>query len=410
MIHQEFKNGWRPLTAATIGAGCGITSIPFYTHGVFVVPIAAEMGWGRGATQFAFTLLMLSTIICAPLIGILLDRLGARKVGLLSIPLLGATFAGLSLATEMIWTYYLAWVVMAVLAAGTLPVTWTRAVTTWFDDKRGLALGITMSGTGIAAALAPMTASWLITTFDWQTAYRMLGLIIVLIGLPVVALWFREAGVSDRAVKSGLQLWGDTPQAAYRQARFWVLAASLLLVSTGIAGVISNLVPLLQDRGLSVVDAASYAGLVGVAVIVGRLVTGYLLDKVWAPAIAAVFLSAPAVSCVILTSSDPANAWIAFAAFTVGFAAGAELDIIAYLTSRYFGLLHYGAIYGTQFAFFAMGAGLGPPAFGFVFDFTSSYNPILWISGGLFLAGGTVLLLMGPYPAQELNRTTSTSG
>lgn len=410
MIHSEFRQGWRPLTAATIGAGCGITSVPFYTHGVFVIPIAAEMGWGRGATQFAFTLLMLTTILCAPLIGVLLDRLGARKVGLLSIPLLGATFAGLSFATELIWTYYFAWVLMAVLAAGTLPVTWTRAVTTWFDEKRGLALGITMSGTGIAAALAPMTASWLITNFDWQTAYRVLGVIIVLIGLPVVALWFREAGGGEVASEARKPVWGDTPQAAYRQPRFWILAASLLLVSTGIAGVISNLVPLLQDRGLSVVDAASYAGLVGVAVIVGRLVTGYLLDKVWAPTIAAIFLSAPAISCVILTSPDPANAWIAFAAFTVGFAAGAELDIIAYLTSKYFGLLHYGAIYGTQFAFFAMGAGLGPPAFGFVFDFTSSYNPILWISAALFLAGGTILLLMGPYPEVGDRLTKQTAG
>lgn len=398
IIHREFRQGWRPLTAATIGAGCGITSIPFYTHGVFVVPIAAEMGWTRGATQFAFTLLMLSAIVCAPLMGMLLDRFGARRVGLASIPLLGLTFAGLSLATPQIWTYYAAWLVMAVLAAGTLPVTWTRAVTTWFDEKRGLALGITMSGTGIAATIAPVVAAALIAAYGWQGAYQALGLIIVLIGLPVVALWFREASQADLRGSAPRVLTGIMLREASRLPRFWVLAVSLLFVSTGIAGVISNLVPLLLDRGFDGPVAARYAGLIGIAVIFGRLVTGYLIDRVWAPLIAAIFLSAPAVACLLLASGSPVEFWIGLAAFLIGFAAGAELDLIAYLTSRYFGLKYYGAIYGAQFAFFAMGAGLGPPMFGFVFDFTASYTPILLVSAVLFFVGGMILLLMGAYP------------
>jgi MFS family permease len=401
LIHHEFRPGWRPLTAATIGAGCGITSIPFYTHGVFVLPIAAEMGWTRGATQFAFTLLMLSAIVCAPLMGMLLDRFGARRVGLVSIPLLGLTFAGLSLATPQIWTYYAAWLVMAVLAAGTLPVTWTRAVTTWFDEKRGLALGITMSGTGIAATIAPVVAAALIANYGWQDAYRALGLIIVLIGLPVVALWFREASQADLRGSTPRVLSGITLREAARLPRFWILALSLLFVSTGIAGVISNLVPLLIDRGFDGPVAARYAGLIGIAVIFGRLVTGYLIDRIWAPLIAAIFLSAPAVACLLLASGSPVEFWIGLAAFLIGFAAGAELDLIAYLTSRYFGLKYYGAIYGAQFAFFAMGAGLGPPMFGFVFDFTASYTPILLVSAVLFFVGGMILLLMGPYPGDD---------
>ena len=398
LIHHEFHKGWRPLTAATIGAGCGITSIPFYTHGVFVVPIAAEMGWTRGATQFAFTLLMLSAIVSAPLMGMLLDRFGARRVGLVSIPLLGLTFAGLSLATPAIWTYYAGWLVMAVLAAGTLPVTWTRAVTTWFDEKRGLALGLTMSGTGIAAAISPLVAAALITNYGWQDAYRFLGLIIVLIGFPVVVLWFREASQVDLPSSTPRVLTGITLKRATRLRSFWILAVSLLFVSTGIAGVISNLVPLLIDRGFDAPVAARYAGLIGIAVILGRLVTGYLIDRVWAPLIAAIFLSAPALACLLLASGTPVELWIGVAAFLIGFAAGAELDIIAYLTSRYFGLRYYGAIYGAQFAFFALGAGLGPPMFGYVFDFAASYTPILLVASGLFFIGGTILLLMGPYP------------
>ena len=158
----EFKRGWRPLLAGMVGVGTGLTGIVFYSHGVFVVPVSTEMGWSRGETQFAFSFVMMSALITAPLVGMLIDRYGSRTPALGSMMALAVAFAGLSSASESIWSYYAAWMIMSVVGAGTLPVTWTRAVNRWFDRRRGLALGITMVGTGLSATIGPILATWLI--------------------------------------------------------------------------------------------------------------------------------------------------------------------------------------------------------------------------------------------------------
>ncbi len=398
LFHGEFRRGLRPLIAATVGAGCGLTSIPFYTHGVFVVPVAGSMGWGRGETQFAFAFLMMSAIVTAPAVGVLIDRFGARRIALVSIPLLGATFGGLSLSGSGIWSYYLLWICMAVLASGTLPVTWTRVVNTWFDKRRGLALGLTMSGTGIAAALSPVLAASLIETYGWEVAYRILGIVIVVIALPIAALWLREAPRTSQDMLKGSAGAGVRLSDALRTLRFWILGLAFLCVSVGIGGLITNLVPMLLDRGLDPGSAAEYAGFVGVSVIAGRLVTGFLIDKLWAPGIAFAFLSAPAVSCLLLSVGLQSDVWLAIAALIVGLAAGAELDLIAFLVSRYFGLRHYGAIYGAVFVFFAVGSGFAPAVFGSVYDRFHTYTPILVVAASLFVVGGSLLLLLGKYP------------
>ncbi|HNR23481.1 MAG TPA: MFS transporter, partial [Steroidobacteraceae bacterium] len=145
-------------------------------------------------------------------------------------------------------------------------------------------------------------------------------------------------------------------------------------------------------------SAAEYAGFVGVSVIAGRLVTGFLIDKLWAPGIAFAFLSAPAVSCLLLSVGLQSDVWLAIAALIVGLAAGAELDLIAFLVSRYFGLRHYGAIYGAVFVFFAVGSGFAPAVFGSVYDRFHTYTPILVVAASLFVVGGSLLLLLGKYP------------
>ena len=189
---QEFKTGWRPLVGAIFGVGSGLTGIVFYTHGVFVIPITDEFGWSRGETQFAFSFVMISAVITGPFIGILSDRFGARLIALLGLFALSLTFASLSLTNATLSNYYLLWIVMSVLSAGTFPVTWTRGVNTWFDSNRGLALGLTMVGTGIVAAIGPILAVKLISNYGWRDAYFFLGLIILLISLPIVFLFFHE--------------------------------------------------------------------------------------------------------------------------------------------------------------------------------------------------------------------------
>ena len=180
--------------------------------------------------------------------------------------------------------------------------------------------------------------------------------------------------------------------------RFWVLAIGILLVAISISGVITNLVPLLTDRGLSVSQAASYAGLIGLSVIGGRVIAGFLMDHLWAPLIAAIFLGMPCLAAVLLTGESLTPLTISLSVLIIGLAAGAELDLMAFLVSRYFGLKNYGGLYGGIYIFFSLGAGLAPALFGLAFDSFGNYQMTLNVVAVTSLMGAALMLTLGRYP------------
>lgn len=397
----EFRRGFKPLLGAVIGAGCGISSISFYTHGVFANAISTTTDWSMSQIQLGVTIMILMPVITAPVIGWMIDKFGARRIGLCSIPIYGLTLAAFALTDDTIASYHLLWVCMSLLSAGTLPITWTRVVSTWFDRRRGLALGITLAGTGIAATLAPSYVTSLIAEYGWRNAYAVLALTITVISLPGVYFLFTERpnpGAESGAPDESATLSGINLAEALRGYRFWAMGIGLLLVAAGISGLIVSLVPLLVKKGLSASSAAGYAGLIGVNVILGRLLAGYLIDRFWAPMIAAIFLCAPCVAALILTGSEIAPALIIVSALIIGLAAGAELDLFAYLTGRFFGLRHYGALYGGQYVFFSIGAGIAPFAFGRAFDHFGNYDQILLVVAGMSVVGALLMLTLGRYP------------
>lgn len=383
-----------------IGAGCGLSSISFYTHSVFAAAITRDTGWSRGDVQLGVTIMILMAVVTAPAIGGLIDRLGARRVALMSIPLYGISLAAMALSTDQLWTYYLAWAVMSLVAAGTLPITWTRVVNGWFNRHRGLALGITLGGTGIAATLGPTYVTGLIEQFGWRQAYAVLALTITAIAMPAVYFLFRspQERRSQNATYERPSIDGLTLREGMRDYRFWAIGCSLVLAAAGISGLITNTVPLLIDRGLTTAKAAGYAGLIGLSVIAGRLVVGALVDRIWAPLVAAVFLSIPAIAALLLANAAPSSTMITASMIFIGLAAGAELDLLAFLTSRYFGLRHYGKLYGALYVFFSIGAGLAPVSFGYVFDYFDSYGPILLTVASMSVVGAGLMLTLGKYP------------
>ena len=411
-MSNEFRRGYKPLLGALIGAGCGLSSVCFYTNGVFVAAISEDMNWSRGAIQVGVSIMILIAVITAPTVGWLIDRYGARRIALISLPLFGITLSGMSLVTDEIWTFYAGWTVMSIFAAGTLPITWTKVVNGWFDDFRGMALGLTLAGTGIAATLAPSYVVWLIDIMGWRNAYVALAFTVMAISLPSVYLLFKEPAESqsgkvnqiDAAIsKQPLMATGLSVKEALKGYRFWVLSISLLLVAASISGVITNFVPLLTDKGLSFADAARYAGLIGVSVIGGRLVAGFLMDRLWAPMIAAIFLCMPCLAAFILTTGNISPMLLGLSALIVGLAAGAELDLMAFLVSRYFGLKHYGALYGGIYIFFSIGAGLAPAMFGWTYDMFGHYQAVLYIAAISSMIGACLMLTLGRYPLFDVD-------
>ena len=400
---KEFKLGYKALLGAMIGAGCGLASISFYTHSVFVTAISQDTDWSRGQIQMGVSIMILMAIVTAPIVGSLVDRFGARIIALFSIPLYGLSMSSFVLIGDDINHYYFVWTVMSIIAAGTLPVTWTRVVNQWFDNSRGIALGLTLAGTGIAATFGPTYVTSLIQDFGWRKAYLFLALTVSFFSMPAVFFLFKEPIVKNTSneTKTDKVLLGVAFRDALQGHQFWYMGIALIFAAGGISGLITNSVPMLIDKGFTLAEAASYAGLIGLSVILGRLVVGFLLDYFWAPMIAAIFLSSPLIAAIILVGNLDSSLIISLSMIIIGLAAGAELDLLAFLASRYFGLKEYGKLYGSLYVFFSIGAGLAPAAFGRYFDANGDYELLLYIIIITSLISGLLMLKLGPYPSSK---------
>ncbi len=405
---KEFKFGWPVILSSTFGIGLGMSPLPFYTIGVFAIPLTKNFGWGMDTVMGGLTVFTLSALIASPLVGYVADKIGARKTALWSLLLFGLCFISFSFNTGSPILYYAIWGVMAFAGAGTLPMTWTRAINNWFIKNRGLALGLSLLGTGIFGSLAKLYAFSLIENFDWKTAYLGVGLLPLLIALPLAYFFFRDIDdpkVAKRVAKLRAEIpshntankSGMTVKEAFKDWKFWLLAFCFILISFAVGGPIPNLENMLSNKGFDAGDAVILASVIGYAVLVGRLLGGYLLDHFWAPAVAFVLLSIPALSCYLLQGADLTYTNALIAVIILGFGAGVEYDLMAYLVSRYFGMKNYAAIYGFLYGFFALGAGFGPVVFGKFFASTGSYDTILFYAMIAFLAGSFPLLFLGKY-------------
>jgi predicted MFS family arabinose efflux permease len=411
--YVEFRYGWPVVLSSALGIALGMSPLPFYTIGVFAAPLMQEFGWSISQVMFALAVFTMVALFAAPMIGYITDRVGVRKVVLTSIVLFSLTMMSFSLNNGSTTLYLTIWGVLAIAGAGTLPITFTRAISRWFNQKRGLALGIALIGTGIAGALAKVYAGFLIQEFGWRWAYIGVGALPLVIAFPAAFFLFRDvddpkAGlraekmIQHHADSGGAKVYGMSLAQAFKDWRFWLLAVTFVPLSFAIGGPIPNLETLLQSKGFGVSDAIFLASLIGYSVLVGRLVGGFLLDHFWAPAVACVLLMLPAISMYLLQSGDLSYQETAFSIVLLGFAAGLEYDLLAYMVSRYFGIRYYAVIYGTLYAFFAAGAGFGPAVYGRSFQATGSYDTILNWSMWAFIFCSLALLLLGRYRDEEL--------
>jgi OFA family oxalate/formate antiporter-like MFS transporter len=404
---QEFRSGWRVLLASAMGVTCGITAIPIYTIGAFVGPLEDAYGWSRGAIQSATVFAYLTLIFAGPVAGYLTDHFGPRRVALWSVFGISAAVGSASILAGSLWGLYLAYALIGILGAGTSPVVWTRAVSSWFVKKRGLAFGLTLMGTGLFATVGPIYVTFAIAEFGWRGGYLALAIVPIIFVLPLVYFWFYEkqdasktpadAPPSDAGQDAG-QDGGIDLRTALRTSQFWIIGFSFLFFSTSISGFIASYIPMLTDSGLTRGEAASMAGFIGISVILGRVVTGFLLDHVRAAVLSTVVMALPAIGCLLWGIGVGGSSGPLIAAIFVGLAGGAEFDLVAYMTSRYFGLKHYGKLYGILFSSVIAGAAIGPLMFGFGFDMAGSYSAVLLTAASLFVVGGVSQLFLGNYP------------
>jgi predicted MFS family arabinose efflux permease len=388
--------------AGALGLIVGNGPISVFAFGVFIGPLENEFGWSRASLGIAMALCALLSAITLPFVGLLMDKFGVRRPLGFAICLFGLNVAAIGLSTTLPMFIALT-AVTGVTGAAQSPIGYVKSIASYFDRRRGLAIGIAMSGIGIGTALVPQYAQWLIGSFGWRMGYMGLGLAVAVVALPSVLLLLQEP-VGDRASSAT----GEPPPGialvdAIRGRSFWRIALAVLLVSIAVNGLLVHAVPLLVERGWSSSAAASVLAAAGIGGLSGRILAGYLMDRVFGAYVAAGFFALAIGGTYLLASG--ANAVLAMVA--IGLAAGAEVDMIGFFVSRYFGLKRFGQLYGALFAIFTVGAGLGPLLLGALYTRVHGYEAGMWTCGVSLAAASLCVLTLGAYSYQPVGGPSS---
>lgn len=401
---SEVFRGWWVVAAASFALFLSTGTIVILSFGVFLNPLIQYFEASRGAVSVAYTLHGLVGAACTPLIGRLIDRVGPRRVILVGTTLFGSTLLGSLLITSTnIAHLYALFVTLGLLTGCTSPPPYGVVVSRWFDRRRGLALGLLAVGLGTGAMVIPALATRLIAAFGWQIAYATLGGATLLLALPVIAVFLKDDPRAHGSWPDGIEpqtedhapLAGLTWAEIRRERTFWLLVLAFFLAGMGLFGCIGHMAALLLDRGGTREAATAASSLVGFALLVGRLGVGYLLDRLFAARLAGLVFVGAALGMVLLIAGNVGVAPLA--AFLLGAAMGAEVDFIAYMMSRYFGLRALGTANGFGFSSFALGGSLGVLLMGVGFDKTGAYiAPIAALVLAMIVAA-VIMARLGPY-------------
>lgn len=399
--------GWWVVLTAALGLCLGSAPIMTFSFSVFLKPLTRDFHSGRGAVSFAYTLFNLTTGLSILLAGRMVDRFGARRVIAVCAVMFAVILLSNGIISAKISELYVFYVALGLFAPGMGPLPYSEVVSHWFDKHRGLALGLMMFGLGMGAMITPSVAQRLIAIFGWRAAYVAYGLAVLLISVPVVGVFLRErpekmgllpdgaahvpTAKPEEDIRPGLS-WSD----ARHGRTFWIMVCAFCLSGASVQGCVVHMSAMLTDRGSTAQTAALASSAVGAALLIGRVGAGYLLDRLFAPLVAAFFFGVAAVGITLLgISTAPLVAFVA--AFLIGLGLGAEVDLVAYMTSRYFGFRSFGEIYSYAWAAFVLAGALGAYLLGVGFDARGSYFLPLAAFFIATLAAVLLITRLGPY-------------
>jgi predicted MFS family arabinose efflux permease len=401
---EEWRRFW-PLVL-TAAVGFSIMSFMTAVAGVFKDPLAQEFGWNRTQLSAGIALSSLLAILLSPFIGVLIDRLGTRRLAIPGIALTSAAVAAFSLASGSVTLWIALWAVWGLCSLLVQSTVWSTAVAGVFHAGRGLALGVTMAGTALAQIIAPPLTNWLIGEFGWRAAYVWLGcgwgavafILSLFFLFDAHSLRSRQAFATGRERDTKSELPGLSIAQAWRNSALWRVATSTFLIMTITVAVVVHQFPILVEAGVTRAQAAWLVSLSGVAGIVGKLVTGTLIDRFHARWVGGITLASTAIAYPLLVEPLRTPLLIVIGIMISGYAAGTKMQLCSYLTARYAGMRHYGTIFGFMTSVIALASAIGPLVAGLSRDRFDSYAPILLIGVVISLLSGLLVFSLGRYP------------
>ncbi|MDA5194994.1 MFS transporter [Govanella unica] len=397
--------GWWVVVACIFGAAFSPATLVNVPFSLFITELEGEFGWSRSEISLALTIFIICLVAVLPVLGRVIDYFGVRKTAVVSIFLYASALMSLSFLTSSILHFYLAFAAISILGVGAQSLTYIKVLSAWFNRRRGLVIGICMAGYGIGYILVPILTKFLIDGYGWRMAYMGLGLLALCGPLPIVFFLIRNTpqdmgltvdGDAHNPTANAILQDGKTFAEAMRTREFWVLAATFILVSFSLNGIQSQIVPLLQGKGLSADHAMLMLAAIGVGSFPGRVLAGYLMDKIFAPYVIMVFYALSIVGILFLISGGPTFV-IFLCAVAVGLSLGAENDALGYLTGRYFGLKSFGQIYSVLLGSYLLGAAAGPYFMARAYDNVGSYDQVLAVGIGAVVLSCLLLFFLRPY-------------
>ena len=391
---------WLVVFTSTLALAVSVTHV--YSTGLFIVPIETEFGWSRAQITAGLAVVSVISVVLAPFVGMVVDRIGSRRIALPGMILYCTALALLSTTTQSIWHWWAMWGLLAFGSVLIKPTVWMAAIARRFVERRGLAFALALCGTGIGTATMPMLTDQLVQSGGWRFAYVVLGTGCAAIALPMILLFFKDQPKPvETAGASSKPLPGLTIKEGLLSRQFISMALASLLVTIAIIGLTVHFVPIMISHGLVSQSAAAAATTIGITSIIGRIGTGMLLDRFNGCLVGAIGFGFPIIACIALLNFS-GGIFVAIAVGAViGFSLGAEIDVVAYLAARYFGLRNYGMLFGSIAGLLSLGAGIGPTFAGMMFDKFGSYDQLVWSLIPIFVVSALLIGSLGPYPDFE---------
>jgi OFA family oxalate/formate antiporter-like MFS transporter len=407
-VKERLFYGWI-VVASIFFVGTTIWGLRF-SFGVFFKSIEAEFNLSRGATSAIFSIYMVLVSVFAILGGWILDRYGPRIIVLLMGIVTGS---GLLLTSQAsaIWQLYISYSLLLSIGTSSMYVVAISTVSKWFDKKRGVALGIASSGAGLGAAIVAPFAAYLISSFGWQTAYAIIGVIVLLVLVPLSRLLKKgpyELGVLPDGIKIGLinkqpqklesedriaQSTGLSVFQAFKTKSFWLITLTQLLYASGFFLASTHIVPHAIDKGISIIEASSILSVIGITGIIGRITMGIVSDRIGSKATVVICITIHTLALTSLIWVRDLQMLYMFS-FMFGLAWGGIVPAMGALIVNTFGLGKLGSILGVIDVGFGIGAAIGPVIGGLIFDIMHSYLLAFLLAAVTMLIGIVFIALV----------------
>jgi predicted MFS family arabinose efflux permease len=398
---HEWRQGWPAVCAGLLGAGAA--QIHFASIGVFIKPMTQALGWGSSTVTLGIFICSIVSVPGVPLIGLLAQKIGMRRIVLVGLPVFFLAFASLGLLSHNRTQWVIGWIFVALASVLSKANLWMLWVAQRFDAARGMAFALIMVGAGVLAIFVPIVSQLSIENFGWRATFPLLAAAMAVLSIPACIVGFRlcppAAGERARAPKdASLELPGMLIQEAIRTRSFWQISLIAFLIGAGLVSLQVHLVPMFADRGLSARTAAVAAGVFGGATLAGRFIVGGLLDRFSANLLGMLNLLLPALACILYLTIPIGATSGMLVTMLLGFGAGAEGDVLGYITAKYFGVRSFGTIFGAMTGLFALGAGVGPYGMSLLRDHLGSYSGIVLLLFCALLMCSVLFVTLGRYP------------